>query len=43
MYPQLCILLLELVSLYTRCISVYLSVSLPTALYIAIGAGFLVY
>ena len=41
MYPLLCILLLELVSLYTSCISVYLGVSVPTALYIAVGVGVL--
>jgi len=41
-YPLLCILLLELVSLYTICSSVYLGVSVPTALYIAVGVGVLV-
>ena len=41
MYPLLCILLLELVFLYTSCSSVYLGVSVPTALYIAVGVGIL--
>jgi len=42
-YPLLCILLLELVFLYTSCSSVYLGVSVPTAQYIAVVVGMLVY